>query len=570
MNNIPVSELNSFKTLEWNFDRAFTDLLDKFEQFHSVIAAGGDSDESSDISEQDADKSEESRVRGKQCELLAGQLYEEASMYEREMRPEILPTNGERIASQKETPTTGPTQEATQSETKKETQTKKEEKESGRGGGVESGRMRRMWTNRLCEGIEEMSQLSQEKLYQMEKKAEEIQESRLPQERGIRVSSQLYEREKIRTETLNSDEDDNDYDEEEEEGYDEEEDDQFNIEPEMVTMALCFAKLMTKCLLNAERAAHLEHRVRKLEQENCTLRAVAKNCQNLSMAMLENTDKSCPSVMNLNESLQKEVDTLLKVKNKAMQVQRLKYQNKIFGLHLAIDYFKKELSGRVQQLQLMQKLFNDGESRQPTKEAKTIEQFVNILKQLNFEIILNRYKTLARLAECKNRCYTVVTAEDGNLNEKDFEDQEDDCSWYNLLFSDTRIYDPRMVDYTKLGHLRFVSIYVDKEKPIGLVLVGGSENSLPLIIWRVVKDSVAAHSQQFRDCDIILSIQKYDMIGASQEYAIQLLRSTTGWCRFGIVRIPIGNLAHYLSMLRPDNFELFHTRMDGDSHRPKH
>ena len=81
-------------------------------------------------------------------------------------------------------------------------------------------------------------------------------------------------------ETDNNDRSTNDVDEE---GNEYEEDvveasnqDDTTFEPELISIALIFSKLMTKSLLNSERAAYLERQLHQMEQEICALRAVAK------------------------------------------------------------------------------------------------------------------------------------------------------------------------------------------------------------------------------------------------------------------------------------------------------
>lgn len=363
-------------------------------------------------------------------------------------------------------------------------------------------------------------------------------------------------------ETDNNDRSTNDVDEE---GNEYEEDvveasnqDDTTFEPELISIALIFSKLMTKSLLNSERAAYLERQLHQMEQEICALRAVAKNCHHLSLALLckDRSNKKTPArnktdeLVQLKESIRKEIDLILKAKNKELLAQRVKYKNKIYGLYLAIDYLKKELSGRVQQLQLCDKLFvteNDDE--------KKIEQYSNIWKQLNYEIVLNRNKTMMRMADNEKK---------GHVLSEEYSECSDSPDWYSTLLSGCQFTAPKMVDYSNMGHMIFASIYLEKDKPVGLMLIGGSEYNLPLVIWKICKDTVADKSGLFRECDIIQSIDKFDMVGASQEYAIRLIKSTSGWCRFGIVRIPFKDTDQYLRSLNMYNFELFHDDELGD------
>jgi len=324
------------------------------------------------------------------------------------------------------------------------------------------------------------------------------------------------------------------------------------LQRELVSLALCFAKLMTKSLLAVERAANLEAQVCELQRENCTLRAIASNMHQVCMSTNKKGQEESPkrksqvqvNLLTSKGAIEQEIDSL--IESQTMKVQNLerKYKNHIFGLTLAVDYLKKELSGRVQQLQIYDQLLTQKELDQ----AK-IAKLERIWNQLVCEITLNRHKTIVRLGE--------ATYQEGQQNSDLSPNQESELdNLCSLLITGCQLTAPKLVDFANLGQLRFVTIYIEKNKRIGLRLAGGSEKHMPLYIQRVETDSVAGRNGQFRPGDIILSIQSFDMVGTTQEYAVQLLKSMSGWCRLGVVRIPVTDVATHLD--NQHNFELLY------------
>lgn len=340
------------------------------------------------------------------------------------------------------------------------------------------------------------------------------------------------------------------------------------VEPELITLALSFAKLMTKSLLAVERAADLERQVGQLQRENCTLRAIATNCHQLCLSSKghghsESHKSKAVNLIAFKAAIEQEIDALIENQNRTMARLQDKYKNQLYGLTLAVDYLKKELSGRVQQQQILSKLLQDNGFNQ--SKIHDNPSLYKIWNQILCEIALNRHKTIARLSEKASQ-----DREDEESKEANEESKEDSTgpmdSLCSLLITGCPQTGPKLIDFTKLGQVRFVSLYMEKNQPLGLWINGGSERHMPLVIHRVLPDSVAEKSGQLCPGDIVLSIQDFDMIGTTQTYAAQLLRSIAGWCRLGIVRIPVTDVAGRLA--KQDNFELLFDNFASDQSEP--
>lgn len=330
----------------------------------------------------------------------------------------------------------------------------------------------------------------------------------------------------------------------------EEEKDILDIDSELINLPLCFAKLMTKTLLAVERSANLERQVAQLQQENCKLCAIVASCcqlnkvKNKSTSRQLDSSKSTISTTNLNEfkdAINKEIESLIANHSTTIQSMERRYKNQIYGLSLAVDYLRRELSGRVQQLQIYDQIqmSNNGNNISP--------QWTNIWNHLIYEIVLNRHKTIIRMVD--------VSEVDDDTNECEMENL---CS---MLINGCHLTRPQLIDYTKLGQLRFVSLFVEQDERLGMVISGGQDRFMALVIYRIVNGSVAHRCGQLKPGDIILSIQNHDIIGMEQKHVAQLLRSISGWCRLGIVRLPHldNNDRNGEKLLKlSENFELFH------------
>lgn len=338
-----------------------------------------------------------------------------------------------------------------------------------------------------------------------------------------------------------------------------------HCKPELVSLALCFAKLLNKSLLAAERSAQLESQVNILTREVVSLRAVAANshelCQNGGQPVnsRSSTGKKtvtaagkpkASSLIAFKAAIDQEMDSYIEAKNQEMETMERSYKNTIFGLTMAVDYLKKEIAGRVQQIQLYESVYGTTE---PAAEEK-IAQMSRIWTQLVYEIALNRHKTIVRLAAAARNDPANESTSTGAGGQSEGE-LDTLCS---LLTSGCPYTRPQFVNFSSFGQVQHVSLYLEKGKAIGVWISGGAQCHMPLIIQKVEVGSVAAASGQLQPGDILLSVQNFDMVGTSQAYAAQLLKSLSGWCRLGFVRIPVPDIAQTLANREDFQFELMY------------
>ena len=328
-----------------------------------------------------------------------------------------------------------------------------------------------------------------------------------------------------------------------------------SMKPELVSIALSFAKLMNKSLLATERATQLENQVCMLQREICTLRALATNnhelclSQNVGQTLTSKLQRK-PKASNLiafKAAVEQEMDYQIQAQNKAMQAMEQQYKNQIFGLTLVVEYLKKEIAGRIQQMQIYEFVYGTEEET----DEKKISQLSNIWTQIVYEIALHRHKTIVRLANISDKNRDEASSEYTSV------DQEID-NLCTLLTNGCPATGPQFVNFGQLGQSHHASFYIEKGKPIGLWISGGADRYMPLIIQKVEVGSVAASCGQLSAGDIILSIQNFDMIGTTQLYAAQLLKSLSGWCRLGIVRIPVSDVERTLANRDDFKFELLY------------
>lgn len=295
----------------------------------------------------------------------------------------------------------------------------------------------------------------------------------------------------------------------------------------------------------------------------------------------------------LKSAIDKEINQELLMDEMNRKIYKLKhlYKNIIYGQSLGISYLKKELAGRIQQIYLL----NNADSMSENELKKL---FTNI----DFEITLNRFKTLIRLSETSNQLDTIGLAssdsenentdqtsiENDNNDENETEKSDDDNSEYE--FYDTTIdtnnrtrlenlqafltaigqdielenaetKNRNMNYYIKMGQMYFVSVFLEQNRLLGLELIGGENSETPIIIWRILPDSIATSAIIGCFCpgDILMSVQSIDVTNKTRNEAINIINEhRNNWCRFGVLRIPVKLLTedYNLEITHNDPFKI--------------
>ncbi|KAH9527736.1 hypothetical protein DERF_001742 [Dermatophagoides farinae] len=384
------------------------------------------------------------------------------------------------------------------------------------------------------------------------------------------------------------------------------------LEPELIHLALSEAKLMTKTFLFAEQLKHMQQEIDQLRMENFHLKNKLKSTVwqhtidfNSSAVTQENVDDDDDDEDKNDKQLshgnvEDEVDdidgsnsrssNIINSNSKCFEIISQREQQPRQQLDNRFNRKQQQqLAGRVQQLQLfyindynqsigggsgsrnhddnvddeMNKESLSSSSSLPPLSLMNNPAYQNIWKQLSFEIELNRFKTLIRLAE-----YDDDDDDEDYENENEVEKSsiiDTDKELQSILLNKTGIelnwkffnyrssssmmnqnqsIMERKQQLERMGQIYFINLYIKSGEKLGLTILGEGRTAL---------------NGHFRIGDIILALEQEDMIDKTPEDLYELInRKYNGkWCRFGILRIPSIH-KHHNSMEPQFNFELFY------------
>uniref|UniRef100_A0A915JLC2 PDZ domain-containing protein n=1 Tax=Romanomermis culicivorax TaxID=13658 RepID=A0A915JLC2_ROMCU len=159
-------------------------------------------------------------------------------------------------------------------------------------------------------------------------------------------------------------------------------------------------------------------------------------------------------------------------------------QTEVYGARLAAKYLDKELAGRIQQIQLL------------NREMRGTEHD-RLWNQLEAEIHLHRHKTVIRA--CRGRGKTKsLPAPNGHE------------------FCDLR-------KQKGVGDVRKVHLHKDVKEGLGISITGGREHGVPILISDIHKGQPADRCRKLYVGDAILSVNGIDLQHVSHTQAVEVL-----------------------------------------------
>ncbi|GAV00316.1 hypothetical protein RvY_11183-2 [Ramazzottius varieornatus] len=223
--------------------------------------------------------------------------------------------------------------------------------------------------------------------------------------------------------------------------------------------------------------------------------------------------KGSLSAVSLDEArLGAEVNQLRK-ENVQLREWLVDLQSDLFGANLATKYLDKELAGRIQQIQLL--------SRDPKGKEN-----LKLWDHLESEINLQRHKTI--IQACRSRAKTKPRLKQESQQIVDEE--------YTTETSSAAVNGHSPQDASAAsGVLRQVEIYKEPGKGLGLVITGGFEHGVPVLISDVKEGQLAAVSGKFFVGDAILSVNGVDLRRAKHSEAVQILSQLEGNIHFELL-----------------------------------
>lgn len=217
------------------------------------------------------------------------------------------------------------------------------------------------------------------------------------------------------------------------------------------------------------------------------------------------------SAVSLDEArLGAEVNQLRK-ENVQLREWLVDLQSDLFGANLATKYLDKELAGRIQQIQLL--------SRDPKGKEN-----MKLWDHLESEINLQRHKTI--IQACRSRAKTKSRKQEpAQIVEEEY-----------TTSSPAVLNGHSNEDASNAaGVLRHVEIYKEPGKGLGLVITGGFEHGVPVLISDIKDGQLAAASGKFFIGDAILSVNGVDLRRAKHTEAVQILSQLEGNVHFELL-----------------------------------
>lgn len=217
--------------------------------------------------------------------------------------------------------------------------------------------------------------------------------------------------------------------------------------------------------------------------------------------------------------LKEELDEY-KSENLKLKEQNLNLTSEVYGARLASKYLAKELTGRIQQIQLF------GKNLKP-------EQHELLWNQLETEIYLHRHKTVVKACRNKrNKSFDTF-----------FEDQSQNGNYKHSIsnpVSSTPSHltkeDLEPLKNNKLiGEIRVVILKRNKpDEGLGISITGGREQGLPILISEIHEGGPAERCGLYIG-DSILVVNDIDLKDALHSEAVEILSKLQGSIKFQVV-----------------------------------
>ncbi|RWS24726.1 Golgi-associated PDZ and coiled-coil motif-containing protein-like isoform X2 [Leptotrombidium deliense] len=286
----------------------------------------------------------------------------------------------------------------------------------------------------------------------------------------------------------------------------------------MSTIGSTFAQLAHKCLVVFENNSRLEKELSEMRKElvaakseKTILEQEIGEKRNQLEAIANTYHTKRDSIVSRNSVDQQrnriretyvyhEVKQLRK-ENVSLRKQLLTVDSELFGARLAAKYLDKELSGRIQQIQLLAK---------PSVKGDDQERLWN---QLEAEIHLHRHKTVVKA--CRGRQYTVGHQLDS----------------------------PKGHDFHSLrkrqgiGEIRNIVIERNEEEGLGISITGGKEHGIPILISEIHRNTPASRCGTLYVGDAILTVNGIDLRPLKHADAAKVLTEQKGQCSLQVVYV---------------------------------
>lgn len=270
----------------------------------------------------------------------------------------------------------------------------------------------------------------------------------------------------------------------------------------------------------------------------------------------------------------KEVELIneLNFQNVSLQKEIVVLKHELSNYRLVVRYLNNQMSGRIQQIQLLNRekkdanfdqVWSDLESEIQLNKFKTISQALasnqskskaitvdasslyrllhNSMFTSNLPAII-KPKTevhIERVASPVWALDTVIDAPEVPLIENNSIDQLTHSSNVVESFSEEEQLVCRQLanfkpSWFNIGLLRFAFVNLVDEA-IGISVIGGKEYDLPIIISDIHENTPAFRSAAFNPGDIILTVNFVDMTDMTHDDAVALLHNLSGNTRFGVI-----------------------------------
>jgi PREDICTED: similar to golgi associated PDZ domain and coiled-coil motif containing protein len=260
----------------------------------------------------------------------------------------------------------------------------------------------------------------------------------------------------------------------------------------LATLCSTFSQLTHKCSVIFENNSKLENDYKLIRDEIIQVKSekaiLEKQLQN-KINQLKTLDSTWHSKRGLDQRLrpfydshdgninfnavhaQEEINQLRK-ENLALRKYLVNFESELFGARLAAKCLNKELSGRIQQIQLLIKSDLKGQDQE------------RLWNQIEAEIYLHRHKTVVRACLGKSS------------SEREF---------------------------PSLGDIREVTIERNSMEGLGISFTGGKEHGIPILISEIHRNTPASRCGSLYVGDAILSINGIDLRQSKHLEAVEIL-----------------------------------------------
>ncbi|CAK9295328.1 unnamed protein product [Gordionus sp. m RMFG-2023] len=212
----------------------------------------------------------------------------------------------------------------------------------------------------------------------------------------------------------------------------------------------------------------------------------------------------------------KSENILLKFDLDQMKKQNLNIIEELYDAKIATKYLCKELSGRVQQIQILRQNMDFFER---DKLWKQLESEINLLRQ---KIIVKACRAKVGIKDD-----TIMAASDNCFNDSGIYSLDGDYIQENLN-QETKGLKTNDKAALNVAKVRTVVLRKRNENGFGLSITGGKDHAIPILISEIHAGQSDSESRQLQIGDAILSINGISLRSSRIEDAIKILGAQVG------------------------------------------